>query len=98
MRQKKYRAKPPGLALRIAQGSPARRAEIALLFLRSFLRKNRVERKAKTDFFSERKVAGKVRKLGKASRFWPKARMRPEAKKGAEKTTGEEVAFSCVDG
>jgi hypothetical protein len=42
----------------------------------------------------KRKVAGKVRKLGKASRFWPKARMRrPEEKKGAKKTTREEVAF-----
>jgi hypothetical protein len=41
----------------------------------------------------KRKVAGKVRKLGKASRFWPSARMRPEEKKGGEKTTREEVAF-----
>jgi hypothetical protein len=55
MRQKKHRAKPPELALRIAQGSPARRAEIALLFLRSFLPKKRVERLAKTGFWGKEK-------------------------------------------
>jgi hypothetical protein len=55
--------------------------------------KNTEQKHQKNRFLGKRKVAGKVRKLDKASRFWPKARMRPETKKTEKKTTREEVAF-----
>ena len=55
--------------------------------------KNTEQKHQKNRFLGKRKVAGKVRKLDKASRFWPKARMRPETKKQRKKRPGKRLLF-----